>query len=107
MGKLDGKVALISGGARGQGAAEAETFAREGAKVVFGDIRDAEGEKVEAAIRAAGREAVYVHLDVTSEGDWQSGVETARGRLGKLGVVMNSAAMVLRRVGLGDRGAAG
>ena len=54
MGKLDGKVALISGGARGQGAAEAETFAREGAKVVFGDIRDDEGKKVEAAIRAAG-----------------------------------------------------
>ncbi len=58
MGKLDGKVALISGGARGQGAAEAETFAREGAKVVFGDILDAEGQKVEAAIRAAGGEAV-------------------------------------------------
>src|SRR5207253_2376820 len=54
MGKLDGKVVLISGGARGQGAAEAETFAREGAKVVFGDIRDPEGQKVEAAIRDAG-----------------------------------------------------
>src|SRR6266853_1324673 len=52
MGKLDGKVALISGGARGQGAAEAETFAREGARVVFGDIRDDEGKKVEGAIRA-------------------------------------------------------
>ena len=77
MGKLDGKVALISGGARGQGAAEAETFAREGAKVVFGDIRDAEGKKVEAAIRAAGGEAVYVHLDVTSEADWQGAVQTA------------------------------
>ena len=64
MGKLDGKVALISGGARGQGASEAETFAREGAKVVFGDIRDAEGQKVEAGIRAAGNDAVYVHLDV-------------------------------------------
>ena len=57
MGKLDGKVALISGGARGQGAAEAETFAREGAKVVFGDILDAEGKKVEAVIRGAGGEA--------------------------------------------------
>src|SRR6266850_6266368 len=77
MGKLDGKVALISGGARGQGAAEAETFAREGARVVFGDIRDPEGQKIEAAIRAAGGEAVYVHLDVTSEADWQTAVKPA------------------------------
>ena len=66
MGKLDGKVALISGGARGQGAAEAKTFTREGASVVFGDIRDAEGKQVEDNIRVAGGEAVYVHLDVTS-----------------------------------------
>ena len=65
MGKLDGKVALISGGGRGQGAAEAQTFAHEGAKVIFGDILDAEGKKVEAAIRAGGGEAAYVHLDVT------------------------------------------
>ena len=82
MGKLDGKVALISGGARGQGAAEAETFAREGARVVFGDVRDPEGQKVEAAIRAAGGEAVYLHLDVTSEADWQRAVQTATGRYG-------------------------
>ena len=54
MGKLDGKVALISGGARGQGAAEAKAFTREGAKVVFGDVRDDEGKQVEADIRAAG-----------------------------------------------------
>ena len=54
MGKLTGKVALISGGARGQGAAEAETFAREGARVVFGDVLDPEGQKVEAAIRPPG-----------------------------------------------------
>ena len=67
MGKLDGKVALISGGARGQGAAEARTFAREGAKVVFGDVRDSDGQQVEAEIRASGGEAVYVHLDVTNE----------------------------------------
>ena len=67
MGKLDGKVALISGGARGQGAAEAETFTREGARVVFGDVRDDEGKKVAAAIQAAGGDAVYVHLDVASE----------------------------------------
>ena len=80
MGKLDGKVALISGGARGQGAAEAQTFAREGAKVVFGDIRDDEGKKVESEIRAASGDAIYVHLDVTSEMDWQSATKLAADR---------------------------
>jgi 3alpha(or 20beta)-hydroxysteroid dehydrogenase len=106
MGKLDGKVALISGGARGQGAAEAETFVREGAKVVFGDIRDAEGEKVEAAIRAAGGEATYVHLDVTSEADWQRAVETATGRHGRLDILINNAAILIPRVPIEERTAA-
>jgi NAD(P)-dependent dehydrogenase (short-subunit alcohol dehydrogenase family) len=106
MGKLDGKVALISGGARGQGAAEAVTFAREGAKVVFGDIRDAEGQKVETAIRAAGGEAVYVHLDVTSEPDWQVAVRTATGRYGALNILINNAAIVIPRVPIEERTAA-
>lgn len=106
MGKLDGKVALISGGARGQGAAEAETFAREGAKVVFGDIRDVEGQKVEAAIRAAGGEATYVHLDVTSEADWQSAVRTATGRHGRLDILINNAAITIARVPIEERTAA-
>jgi cyclopentanol dehydrogenase len=106
MGKLDGKVALISGGARGQGAAEAETFAREGAKVVFGDIRDVEGQKVEAAIRAAGGEATYVHLDVTSEADWQSAVQTATGRHGRLDILINNAAITISRVPIEERTAA-
>ena len=100
MGKLDGKVALISGGARGQGAAEAETFAREGARVVFGDVRDPEGQKVEAAIRAAGGEAVYVHLDVTSETDWQAAVQTATSRYGRLDVLINNAGIVIPRVAI-------
>jgi NAD(P)-dependent dehydrogenase (short-subunit alcohol dehydrogenase family) len=65
MGRLDGKVALVSGGARGQGAAEADLFVREGAQVAFGDILDDEGRQVEAAIRTAGGNATYVHLDVT------------------------------------------
>ena len=103
MGKLDGKVALISGGARGQGAAEAETFARKGAKVVFGDIRDDEGKKVEAAIRAAGHAAVYLHLDVTSEADWQKAVQTAIDRFGKLDVLVNNAAIVIPRVPIEER----
>ena len=54
MGRLDGKVAIITGGARGQGAAEARLFTQEGAKVVFGDILDDEGKQVESEIRASG-----------------------------------------------------
>jgi NAD(P)-dependent dehydrogenase (short-subunit alcohol dehydrogenase family) len=103
MGKLDGKVALISGGARGQGAAEAETFVREGAKVVFGDIRDDEGKKVEAAIRAGGGEATYLHLDVTSEADWQKAVQAAVDRHGKLDVLINNAAIVIPRKPIEER----
>src|SRR5713101_4639078 len=76
MGRLDGKVALISGGARGQGATEARLFAQEGASVVFGDILDEAGKKVEEEIRAQGGEATYVHLDVTSEAEWVEAVGT-------------------------------
>src|SRR5499425_1783409 len=82
MGRLDGKVALISGGARGQGATEAKLFAREGAKVVLGDIRDEAGKQVEAEIRAAGGEATYLHLDVTSDADWVEAVGTVITRYG-------------------------
>jgi NAD(P)-dependent dehydrogenase (short-subunit alcohol dehydrogenase family) len=103
MGRLDGKVALISGGARGQGAAEAATFVREGARVVFGDVRDDEGKKVEATIRAGGGDAVYAHLDVTSEADWQSAVQTAFARHGRLDVLVNNAAIVIPRVPIEER----
>jgi 3alpha(or 20beta)-hydroxysteroid dehydrogenase len=103
MGKLDGKVALISGGARGQGAAEAETFVREGARVVFGDIRDDDGKKVETSIRAAGGDAVYVHLDVTSEADWHRAVQTAMSRYGRLDILVNNAAIVIQRVPIEER----
>ena len=69
MGRLDNKVALISGGSRGQGAVEAKLFAREGARVVFGDILDEEGKQVEREIVEMGCEAIYVYLDVTREED--------------------------------------
>ena len=77
MGRLDGKIALISGGARGQGAAEVKLFAREGARVVFGDVLDDAGRQVEAEVRAAGGDVTYVHLDVANETDWREAVGTA------------------------------
>ena len=89
--RLSGKVALISGGARGMGAVEAELFAREGARVVLGDVLDTEGGKVEAAIKSSGGQAVYVHLDVTREADWSSAVDTAVKGFGKLDVLVNNA----------------
>jgi 3alpha(or 20beta)-hydroxysteroid dehydrogenase len=97
MGRLDGKVALISGGARGQGATEAKLFVREGANVVFGDILDEAGRKVEAEIRAAGGDATYVHLDVTNEDQWRAAVETAVQRYGKLDILVNNAGILLRK----------
>jgi len=96
MARLAGKVALISGGARGQGAAEARLFTREGARVVFGDILDAEGQQVETEIRAQGGEATYVHLNVTREQDWQHAVQTAESKYGKLDILVNNAGIVLR-----------
>ena len=98
MGRLEGKVALISGGARGQGAAEAKLFAREGAKVVFGDILDVEGAKVEAEINETGGDAKYVHLDVTNESEWDAAVTEAVGSYGKLDILVNNAGIALRKV---------
>src|SRR5438093_3436036 len=97
MGRLDGKVALISGAARGQGACEARMFCREGAKVLFGDILDAEGKATEADIRAAGGEATYVHLNVTSEADWRAAVETAVRLHGALHILVNNAGILIRK----------
>lgn len=96
MGRLDGKVALVSGGARGQGAAEARMMANEGAQVVLGDILDDEGHQVEADIRAAGGEATYVHLNVTSEADWRAVVHKTEQTYGKLNVLVNNAGILLR-----------
>ena len=95
--RLEGKVALISGGARGQGAVEAKLFAREGAKVVFGDILDGSGKQVEAEIHEAGGEAAYVHLDVTREDDWRTAVNTAIDRYGKLDILVNNAGILIRK----------
>jgi NAD(P)-dependent dehydrogenase (short-subunit alcohol dehydrogenase family) len=89
--RLAGKVALISGGARGMGAVEAEMFTREGARVVFGDVLEGEGKAVEGRIRAAGGEATFARLDVTSEQEWADAVATAERLYGKLDVLVNNA----------------
>ena len=103
MGRLDGKVALVSGGARGQGAAEARAFAAEGAKVVFGDLRDDAGKVVEAEIKAAGGEACYLHLDVTSEDDWRAAVVRAVDGYGGLHILVNNAGIVINKAAIEDR----
>ena len=89
--RLEGKIALISGGARGMGAVEARLFAKEGAKVVLGDILEVEGRRVESEIRTTGGEAIFVRLDVTSESDWRQAVDTAVARFGNLNVLVNNA----------------
>lgn len=91
MGKLDGKVAIVSGAARGQGEAEARAFVAEGARVVLGDVLDAEGEQVAAGLGAA---ATYVHLDVTQPTDWERVVKTALSEYGKLDVLVNNAGIL-------------
>jgi NAD(P)-dependent dehydrogenase (short-subunit alcohol dehydrogenase family) len=102
VGRLDGKVALISGAARGMGASEADLFAREGAKVVLGDILDDVGEATSRAIRARGGEATYVHLDVTAEEHWRLAVALAEDRYGKLNILVNNAGIAQPRVSLED-----
>ena len=89
--RLLNKVAFISGGARGMGAVEARLFAREGAKVVIGDVLDAEGRRTEAEINETGGECLFVRLDVTSESDWRRAITTTVSRFGRLDVLVNNA----------------
>ena len=89
--RLEGKVALISGGARGMGAEEAKLFAREGAKVVIGDILETEGRRTEAEINETGGECIFVLLDVTKEAEWEGAVGAAVARFGKLDILVNNA----------------
>ena len=83
--RLKDKVAIISGGARGMGAAEAKLFAREGAKVVIGDVLEEEGRRTEAEINETGGECLFVRLAVTSEAEWQQAVASTVARFGETG----------------------
>jgi 3alpha(or 20beta)-hydroxysteroid dehydrogenase len=92
--RLDGKVALVTGAARGIGAAIATLFASEGAAVLVTDRRDEPGEAVAAGIREAGGRSAYRHLDITDEAGWAAAVEAARAGFGGVDVLVNNAGII-------------
>ena len=96
MGRLGGKSCLISGGAKGLGAAQARLFAREGGRVAVGDILDADGGRLVDELRASGADSLFVRLDVTSEADWESAVAAVMGEFGALDVLVNNAGIYNR-----------
>jgi 3alpha(or 20beta)-hydroxysteroid dehydrogenase len=91
MNRLAGKIALVTGAARGQGEAEGRMFAAEGAKVVLGDVLDAEGEQVAKDI---GDAAVFVHHDVSDPASWERAIGVAQERFGALNVLINNAGIL-------------
>ena len=91
MGRLDGKVAFITGGARGQGLEAAKLFVREGARVVLGDVLDTEGKEAANAIGDSGH---FVHLDVTNEEDWGTAVNETENQFGDISILLNMAGIL-------------
>ncbi|WP_431042687.1 SDR family NAD(P)-dependent oxidoreductase [Streptomyces sp. P1-3] len=92
MGKLEGRVILVTGAARGQGAAEARLFAAEGARVVLTDVLDGQGEALAAELGPDA--AAYVHLDVGAEDDWAAAVAAAKALFGKIDGLVNNAGVL-------------
>jgi 3(or 17)beta-hydroxysteroid dehydrogenase len=95
MNRLDGKVALISGAARGIGGETARLMVEAGAKVVIADVLDERGRATARALESAGGEALYLHLDVTSEAEWSAVVTAVVNRFGKLDILVNNAGLFL------------
>lgn len=95
MGRLDGKVAIVTGSASGIGEATARLFAREGAKVVVADINEALGSAVAEDIRKSGGEATFMKLDVTRADEWRSVVENTVRKYGRLNILVNNAGISL------------
>jgi NAD(P)-dependent dehydrogenase (short-subunit alcohol dehydrogenase family) len=95
MNRLDGKIAFISGAARGIGAETARLMGKAGAKVAIGDVTDERGRETVRALEAAGGEALYVHLDVTREEDWAHAIGATVDRFGGLDILVNNAGILL------------
>jgi NAD(P)-dependent dehydrogenase (short-subunit alcohol dehydrogenase family) len=93
-GRMQGKVAIVTGGARGQGAAHGRLLAEEGAKVILGDVLDDQGRALERDFVEAGLDVAYVHLDVSCDEDWAAAVKLADERFGELHVLVNNAGIV-------------
>ena len=96
MGRLENKVALISGGSRGMGAAEAKMFAAEGAHVVIADILEDEGRKTASKIAETGARCLFTNLDVLKASDWESAISTVTSAFGKLDILVNNAGVTSR-----------
>ena len=92
--RLSGRIALITGGARGQGAAHAARLAGEGAVVVIGDVLDNEGRRTEKELLAKGLDATFVHLDVSDPHSWQSAHDLIEARFGRLDILVNNAGII-------------
>ena len=95
MNRLDGKVALISGAARGIGAETARLMTEAGAKIAIGDVLDERGRDTARALEGAGGEAMYIRLDVTREEDWTTAVSAVTGRFGALDILVNNAGLFI------------
>jgi len=94
MGRLQDKVALITGGARGQGAEHAKALAKEGARVVITDVLDDEGAVIVKEIQVSGGKAEYLHLDVTDQHAWEQVTSEVIDRHGSIDVLVNNAGIV-------------
>src|ERR1700712_815230 len=95
MSRLDGKIALISGAARGIGGETARLMAQAGARMVIGDVLDERGRQTVSAINSAGGQAEYIHLDVTKEEHWSAAVNLAVSSFGKLDILVNNAGIFI------------
>lgn len=95
MGRLDNKVAMVTGGALGIGEADCLLFSREGAKIVIADINVKAGEELAAKIKSEGNEAIFIKLDISKEADWAAAMEQTVKKYGKINILVNNAGVSL------------